>query len=63
MRPSRVQILTREDGRITVVYLFPLSAQISKKDVSVHFVAQIGPLVVSHSFHPDEMRRDGEPEL
>jgi hypothetical protein len=63
VKPSRIQILPREDGRITVVYLFPLSAEITRKDASVHFVAQIGPLVVSQFFYPDEMRLEGEPEL
>jgi hypothetical protein len=63
VKPSRVQILHRNDGRINVVYLFPLSAEISRKDASVHFVAQIGSLVVSQFFYPNEMRLQGEPEL
>jgi len=63
VKPSRVQILHRENGLITVVYLFPRSAQITSKDASVRFVAQIGPLVVSQFFFPGEMQLTGEPEL
>lgn len=63
LRPSRVQIVPRDKGLVTVVYLFPRSAGISRSDSNVRFVAQIGRLFVSQFFFPQEMEFQGKDEF
>jgi hypothetical protein len=63
VKPARVQILPRDNGLITVVYLFPRSAEITRKDPNIRFVAQIGRLFVSQFFFPEDMQFLGKPEL
>ena len=63
VKPSRVQILPRDNGLVTVVYLFPRSAGISRNDANVRFVAQIGRLFVSQFFFPQDMEFQGKAEL
>lgn len=62
VRPTRVEVFEREDG-LVVVYLFPLSAEISKTDRRVEFDAQIGRVGVAQSFNVDEMRFQGNLEM
>lgn len=62
LKPSRVEVLPHDSGLVTVVYLFPRSADITKKDGSVQFVAQIGRLFVSQFFVLDDMQLEGKPE-
>jgi hypothetical protein len=63
LKPSRVEILRQPDGTATVVYLFPSSVEISKRDGRIEFVAQIGRLFVSQFFDPAEMQIQGRQEL
>jgi hypothetical protein len=56
-------VLPKANGLATFVYLFPRSVEITKKDRSLAFVAQIGRLFISVNFFPDDMRLDGELEL
>ena len=63
VKPARVEIVPRDNGLVTVVYLFPRSAEITRKDPSIRFVAQIGRLFVSQFFFPEEMEFMGKPEL
>jgi hypothetical protein len=63
LKPARVQIVPRPKGLITIVYLFPRSAEITQKDGPVRFVAQIGRLFISQFFFPQEMQFMGMPEL
>ena len=46
-----------------MVYLFPLSAEISRKDLQVEFEAQIGRIVVAQNFDLREMEFMGKLEL
>jgi len=62
-KPSRVLILRHEDGFATVVYLFSRSAEITKKDRNVQFVAQIGRLFLAQVFDTEEMQFQGKLEL
>lgn len=62
LKPSRVEVLPHDSGLVTVVYLFPRSADITKKDGSVQFAAQIGRLFVSQFFVLDDMQFEGKPE-
>jgi hypothetical protein len=63
LKPSRVEILPHDNGLMTVVYLFPRSAEITPNDSNVRFMAQIGRLFVSQFFFPEEMQFQGNPEL
>jgi hypothetical protein len=63
LKPSRVEIQRHDNGLMTVVYLFPRSAEITRKDSNVRFVAQIGRMFVSQFFFPGEMEFQGKPEL
>jgi hypothetical protein len=63
IKPSHVEILRHDDGTATIVYLFPRSIEITKRDGGVELIAQIGRLVVSQYFYTDEMQINGELEV
>jgi hypothetical protein len=63
LKPSRVEILRQDDGTATIVYLFPRSKEITKKDGRLLFIAQIGRLFVSQCFYTDQMLLQGQLEL
>jgi hypothetical protein len=63
LKPSHVEILRQNDGTATLVYLFPRSKEITKKDGRLEFVAQIGRLFVSQFFYTFEMQIQGQLEL
>jgi hypothetical protein len=63
LKPSRVQILRREDGLATVVYLFRRSVEITRKDQHVEFVAQLDRLFLAQFFTVGEMSLGGKLEL
>jgi hypothetical protein len=63
IKPVRVIVQRKDDDLATLVYLFPRSVEISKKDVSVIFQAQIGRLVVTKIFSIDEMQIENQLEL
>jgi hypothetical protein len=60
--PSRVEVFQLEN-MVVVAYLFPLTAEISKKDMVVEFSALIGRLQVSQHFLVEEMQLQGKLEL
>jgi hypothetical protein len=62
VRPITVEVFLRENG-VVVVYLFPLSAEITKKDRRIQFEAQIGRIVVTRDFELSEMEFVGKLEL
>jgi hypothetical protein len=63
LKPVRVVVLPKADGLATIVYLFPRSVEITKKDRNLLFVAQIGRLFISTNFQPAAMRLGGEIQL
>lgn len=63
LKPSRVEILRQTDGLSTVVYFFPRSTEITRKDGWVTFGAQIGRLWVTQAFSVEEMQLRGKLEL
>ena len=63
IKPSHVEILRNDDGTATIVYLFPRSVEITKKDGRLLFIAQIGRLFVSQFFYTEEMQLQGKLEL
>jgi hypothetical protein len=64
MKPSHVEILRSDDDETaTVVYLFPRSVEITKRDGGIEFAAQIGRLWLSQYFYTGEMQLRGEPQL
>jgi hypothetical protein len=62
VKPIRVEVFQREDS-LVVVYLFPLSAEIIKKDGRIRFEAQIGRIVFAQDFDLSEMEYMGKLEL
>ena len=60
--PSRVEVFEL-DNSVVVAYVFPLSAEISKKDDVVEFSALIGRLQVSQHFVLQEMQFQDKLEL
>jgi hypothetical protein len=62
VRPTRVEVFQRESG-LVVVYVFPLSAEITSKDLRVQFEAHIGRIVFAHNFELSEMQFAGKLEL
>ena len=63
LKPSHVLVIRRGKGLVTLVYLFPRSTEITRKDPEIRFTAQIGRLFVSRFFFPEEMQFRGQPEL
>lgn len=61
-KPSLVEVFQLDDGW-AVVYLFPLSAEISPKDGQIEFEAHIGRIVVLQPFNLAEMNFQGKLEL
>ena len=61
-KPSLVEVFLRSDGW-AVVYLFPLSAEISPKDRQIEFSAHIGRIVVMQPFDLAAMTFQGKLEL
>jgi hypothetical protein len=62
VKPVRVEVFQRQDG-LAVVYLFPLSAELSMKDGQVHFEALIGRISVAHTYTLKDMQFLGKLEL
>jgi hypothetical protein len=62
VKPSRVEVFQKQEG-LVIVYLFPLSAEIGRKDALVEFDAQIGRVVVKQSFDVQDMQFQGKLEL
>jgi hypothetical protein len=62
VRPIVVEVFQRESD-VVVVYLFPLSAEITKNDRQIQFEAQIGRIVVSQTFDLRQMEFMGKLEL
>jgi hypothetical protein len=62
-KPTRVEILRQENDKATIVYLFPRSVEISKRDGWLVFAAQIGRLFVTQNFFAGEMLLRDELEL
>ena len=62
VKPIRVEAFELEHSSV-VVFLFPYSAEISKRDAAVEFIALIGRLQVSQTFNVAEMQFQGKLEL
>ncbi len=62
VKPLSVEVFQRAED-LVVVYLFPLSAELSRRDRSVDFVAQIGRIAVAQSFTMEEMQFQGNLQL
>ncbi len=62
VRPVSADVFQTEGG-VVVVYLFPASAEIGQKDGQIRFEAQIGRIIVAHTFKLSEMEFMGKLEL
>jgi len=63
LKPSRVEILRQTDGLATIVYFFPRTVEITRKDGWITFGAQIGRLFVTQAFSVEQMQLQGKLEL
>ena len=61
-KPSSVEVLERPDGPV-VVYMFPMTNEITKQDHRLEFDADIGRLELTQSFFTDDMVWQGKLEL
>jgi hypothetical protein len=62
VKPSSVEVFQLGDG-LVVTYLFPLSAEISRKDGRIEFEARIGRIGIIQFFNLEEMQFEGRLEL
>jgi hypothetical protein len=62
VRPVSAEVFQLGDG-VAVVYVFPFSAEIGRKDGRVRFEAQIGRIVIAQTFELSEMEFMGKLEL
>lgn len=62
VHPVRVEVFEWNDGS-AVVYLFPLSAEITRADEHLEFAAHIGRIVVAQNFSLADMMFMGKLEL
>lgn len=62
VKPTRVEVFQR-GTTLVVTYLFPLSAELSPKDVWVEFGAHIGRIFVDYHFDLRQMEFQGKLEL
>jgi hypothetical protein len=62
LKPSSVKVFEMAAGRV-VLYLFPMSNEITRADHRVEFTAKIGRLDLDQSFLPDNMVWQGKLEL
>jgi len=62
VKPSSVEVFQAADTMV-VVYVFPLTAEITKKDRLVEFVAQIGRLDIQQYFNLEDMQFQGQFEM
>jgi hypothetical protein len=62
IKPSRVEVLQKDDGPV-IVYLFPRTKEITKDDRKVLFDAEIGRLELGQSFYLEDMVYQGKREL
>ena len=62
VKPLRVEVFQRGD-KLVVTFLFPLSAELTKKDGQVQFVAHIGRVTVVQDFDLTQMDFQGKLEL
>jgi hypothetical protein len=61
-KPSGVEVLRREDGPV-VVYLFPRSTELTRKDKRLEFDAKILKLDLTQSFYVEDMTYKDKLEL
>jgi hypothetical protein len=62
VKPSSVEVFQLGDG-LVIVYLFPLSAEISPNDRRIEFEARIGRVGIRQFFNVEEMQFQGRLEL
>ncbi len=62
MKPSSVEVLIHDEGPV-ILYLFPRSNEITRKDKQIEFDAEVGRLKFTQDFFPDEMVYQGRLEL
>ena len=59
IKPSHVEVFQRESG-LVAVYMFPLSAELTKNDGLIEFTARIGRIGLTQYFDAAEMVYQGK---
>jgi len=59
VKPSSVEVFQGANGMV-IVYVFPVSAEITRRDRRIEFNARIGRLAITQSFNVEEMQ-SGQP--
>ena len=62
VKPISVEVFQQEDSMVAV-YLFPITAEINRKDTNLEFGAIIGRIAVRQSFNVLEMQFQGKLDL
>jgi len=62
VKPISVEVFQKDSGPV-VVYIFPLSAEISPSDRVVDFQAKLGRFIINQTFNLAEMRFQGKFEI
>ena len=63
LKPAQVVITRNDDETATILYLFPRSEEITKRDITVVFYAQVGRLFVTQAFSVKDMQIRDQLEL
>jgi hypothetical protein len=62
VKPISVEVFQQEDSMVAV-YLFPITAEINRKDTNLEFGALIGRIAVQQKFNVLEMQFQGKLDL
>ena len=62
VKPTRVEVFQEQNG-LVIVYVFPVKAELTKRDTFVEFDAQIGRVAIRQTFDVTEMLFLGTLEL
>jgi hypothetical protein len=62
VKPTRVEVFQQPEG-LVIVYLFPVKAELTRKDTFVEFDAQVGRVAIRQTFDITEMLFLGTLEL
>lgn len=60
IQPGKIEGLTEEDGKMTLRFYFPRSADLSLDDKEVTFQTRVGPMEVKQKFVLKDMTFDGK---
>lgn len=60
VQPAKIDALSNEDGRMTIHFYFPRTADFSLDDREVSFSTRLGPMELKQKFNLKDMTFDGK---